>query len=477
MLERDDVDEVVNACDAGREGELIFRYIVRGRRARTSPSSGSGCSSMTSEAIRDALRAPAARRASSTRSTRRRAVALEADWIVGMNATRAATIRLRSSFDGAVSLGRVQTPTLAIIARREEEIRAFVPEPYWLVDAAFEPPTATRASTSGRYHDGAQPRLQDRGEADAIVAAVRGRRGEITKLETTPAQGARAAALRPDRRFSARPTRASASRRGARWRRRSASTRSTRRSPTRAPTRASCRATWSREIKPIAELRRPPTAEYAAAGALRRPGSTSCRSDASSTTRRSPTTTRSSRPAPSTTLDEVHATTTSRSTTWSTRRFLAVFHPDAVFENTRVETTVAEHVFRTRGKVLLEPGWRGVVRRDRRGRGPAGPRGRGGRGPRAASAQARAGRGGPDARGAGAGEGDPAAAALHRRLAAGRDGDGRQARRRRGAAGGDEGVGHRHAGHARRDHRAVDRGRLHRTRRPRARRAPRRGAT
>src|SRR6202022_3715245 len=61
----------------------------------------------------------------------------EADWIVGMNATRAATIRLRSSFDGAVSLGRVQTPTLAILARREEEIRAFEPEPYWLVDATF----------------------------------------------------------------------------------------------------------------------------------------------------------------------------------------------------------------------------------------------------------------------------------------------------------------------------------------------------
>src|SRR5438445_1232409 len=68
----------------------------------------------------------------------------EADWIVGMNATRAATIRLRSSFDGAVSLGRVQTPTLAIVARREEEIRAFRPEAYWVVDATFaaSPPAA-----------------------------------------------------------------------------------------------------------------------------------------------------------------------------------------------------------------------------------------------------------------------------------------------------------------------------------------------
>ena len=75
----------------------------------------------------------------------------EADWIVGMNATRAATIRLRSSFDGAVSLGRVQTPTLAILTRREEEIRAFVPEKYWLVDADFSRPTgraATRAATT-----------------------------------------------------------------------------------------------------------------------------------------------------------------------------------------------------------------------------------------------------------------------------------------------------------------------------------------
>src|SRR5689334_24992484 len=74
----------------------------------------------------------------------------EADWIVGMNATRAATIRLRSSFDGAVSLGRVQTPTLALVARREEEIKAFVPEPYWLVDATFEADGARRYA--GRYH-------------------------------------------------------------------------------------------------------------------------------------------------------------------------------------------------------------------------------------------------------------------------------------------------------------------------------------
>ena len=75
-----------------------------------------------------------------------------------MNATRAATIRLRSSFDGAVSLGRVQTPTLAIIARREEEIRAFMPEPYWLVDARFEP----QGGDSGRRTPGASSRARSR---------------------------------------------------------------------------------------------------------------------------------------------------------------------------------------------------------------------------------------------------------------------------------------------------------------------------
>src|SRR5205814_3029468 len=107
----------------------------------------------------------------------------EADWIVGMNATRAATIRLRSSFDGAVSLGRVQTPTLAILARREEEIRAFVPEPYWLVDAEFA--AEGERVYEGRYHDGPPPRLASADEATRVLAAVRGGRGTITKLEET----------------------------------------------------------------------------------------------------------------------------------------------------------------------------------------------------------------------------------------------------------------------------------------------------
>src|SRR4051794_15134745 len=151
LLRRDDIDRVINACDAGREGELIFTYLYE-YVTSDKPVQRLWLNSMTNAAMREAfghLRdgadLDALRDAAKSRS--------EADWIVGMNATRAATIRLRSSFDGAVSLGRVQTPTLAILARREQEIRDFRPETYWLVDGAFEAGGDRRYR--GRYHDGA----------------------------------------------------------------------------------------------------------------------------------------------------------------------------------------------------------------------------------------------------------------------------------------------------------------------------------
>ena len=153
---------------------------------------------MTTAAMREAF-ARCARRPSSRALEQAARSRSEADWIVGMNATRAATIRLRSSFDGAVSLGRVQTPTLAIIARREEEIRAFVPEPYWLVDARFEPLRGRRrAATSGRFHAGAKPRLatEERGARDRRGRARQA--GEITKVEKREVTREAADALRPD---------------------------------------------------------------------------------------------------------------------------------------------------------------------------------------------------------------------------------------------------------------------------------------
>src|SRR5690242_19850258 len=175
LLRRDDVDEVVNECDAGREGELIFAWTYE-KAGADKPVERLWLSSMTTSAIREAFGAlrPRSEFGRLEQAARSRS---EADWIVGMNATRAATIRLRSSFDGAVSLGRVQTPTLAILARREEEIRAFVPEPYWVVDAEFDTVEQGPRRYEGRFYAGSNPRLKSADHARAVVEACRGRNG------------------------------------------------------------------------------------------------------------------------------------------------------------------------------------------------------------------------------------------------------------------------------------------------------------
>src|SRR5436190_16733093 len=146
LLKRDDIDQVINACDAGREGELIFAYVyesVFGASATSEqppkPVERLWISSMTKQAIREGFEKlrPGPQMNSLELAARSRS---EADWLVGMNATRAATIRGRAWVGGVVSLGRVQAPTLAMIVKREREIQAFVPEPYRLVHATFQPP-------------------------------------------------------------------------------------------------------------------------------------------------------------------------------------------------------------------------------------------------------------------------------------------------------------------------------------------------
>ncbi|MBE2318456.1 DNA topoisomerase 3 [Solirubrobacter sp. CPCC 204708] len=353
MLKREDVSDVVNACDAGREGELIFAWTFEKAGAKK-PVRRLWLSSMTAKAIKDAFAAlrPASEFDLLEQAARSRS---EADWIVGMNATRAATIRLRSSFDGAVSLGRVQTPTLALIARREEEIRAFVPEPYWLVDATFETVDDPRRY-SGRYHAGSQPRLKTAAEAEAIVAAVQGGRGEITKLEKTkrsekPPLLYDLTSLQREANtrfgFSARRTLAAAQRCYEEHKVLTYPRTNSRFLPT----------DMIPEIKPIAGMLGTQR-EYARASAyvtgldvlpLGR-----VINDAKVTDHHAIIPTNSEHKLDKLSDDD------RRVYDMVARRFLAVFHPDAVFENTRLETVVAEHVFRTRGRVLLEPGWRGV---------------------------------------------------------------------------------------------------------------------
>jgi DNA topoisomerase-3 len=359
QLGRDDVADVVNACDAGREGELIFAYTYEHAGSRK-PVRRLWLQSMTKQAIERGfgeLR-PGEELASLEAAARSRS---EADWIVGMNATRAATIRLRSSFDGAVSLGRVQTPTLAILARREEEIRAFKPEAYWVVDATFEAPGAR--VYEGRLHVGANPRLGSADEAAAVVTACTGRIGEITKLEKTERKERAPllydlTSLQRDANsrfgFSARRTLAAAQRL---YEEHTALT---------YPRTNSRYITGDMvgEIKPTAELVGGQD-EYAKAAeyvlALDVLPLARVVNDAKVTDHHAIIPTRAERHPVDKMNDDDR-----RIYDLVVRRFLAIFHPDAVFENTRIETTVgagaeaAGHVFRTRGKLMLVPGWRGV---------------------------------------------------------------------------------------------------------------------
>ena len=355
LLGRDDVETVVNACDAGREGELIFAYIYEKSGSRK-PVERLWLNSMTTAAIKEAFSQlrPGDELATLEAAARSRS---EADWIVGMNATRAATIRLRSSFDGAVSLGRVQTPTLAILARREEEIRAFKPEPYWVVDAAFDTVKDAPRKYEGRYHAGANPRIKTADEAAAIVAACDNQTGEITKLDKSERKERAPmlydlTSLQRDANsrfgFSARRTLAAAQRL---YEEHKALT---------YPRTNSRFITQDMigEIKPIAELvgdqkEYGEAAKYVLGLDVLPLGRVV--NDAKVTDHHAIIPTRAERhPVEKMNPDD------RRIYDLVVRRFLAVFHPDAVFENTRVETTVAGHVFRTRGKLMLVPGWRGV---------------------------------------------------------------------------------------------------------------------
>src|SRR5881398_319966 len=182
LLKRDDVDRIINACDAGREGELIFAYLYESVFG-ASPSAGGPkpvqrlwISSMTKQAIREgfARLRPGEQLRDLEAAARSRS---EADWLVGMNATRAATIKGRAWVGGVVSLGRVQTPTLALIVKREREIQAFVSEPYWLVNASFDP------RYQGIWVDGDETRIKTGERADEIVERVSGKDGEVESVE------------------------------------------------------------------------------------------------------------------------------------------------------------------------------------------------------------------------------------------------------------------------------------------------------
>ncbi|MGH3006188.1 MAG: DNA topoisomerase 3 [Gaiellaceae bacterium] len=349
LLKDPDVDLIVNACDAGREGELIFAYTYETSGVKK-PVKRLWLNSMTRKAIEGAfgeLREGEEMRLLEEAARSRS----EADWLVGMNATRAATIRLRAAFDGAVSLGRVQTPTLALVARRELEIRAFVPEPYWLVEALFAA-TGERLY-SGRYLGG--KRIPE-DEATGIVRDCEGKSGLITKLEKKDEREAPQllydlTTLQRNANtlfgFSARRTLAAAQRL---YEEHKAIT----------YPRTSSRFLTSDmigEIKPTAALVGH-NAKYAEGAryvtGLDRLPLGRVVNDKKVEDHHAVIPTRGEHDLSRMGPDEA------RIYDLVAKRFLAIFHPDAVYERTRIETTVAEHVFRTSGRVLLEAGWKRV---------------------------------------------------------------------------------------------------------------------
>jgi DNA topoisomerase-3 len=194
LLKRPDVEAVINACDAGREGELIFHYIMQLTGSKK-PTKRLWLQSMTAEAIRagfDNLRdgremTPLAD-AAVCRS--------ESDWLVGINGTRAMTAF--NSKGGGFQLtpvGRVQTPTLAILAEREEKIRAFKPRPYWEVYGDFG---VAAGSYRGRWFDEKfkrgedeqhrAERIWDKATAEEIVAKCTGKPGIIEEEKKPTSQ-------------------------------------------------------------------------------------------------------------------------------------------------------------------------------------------------------------------------------------------------------------------------------------------------
>jgi len=199
LLARDDVESVVNACDAGREGELIFREILEYLECHK-PTKRLWLQSMTANSIRagfnslvDGSQYDGLGAAASCRS--------KSDWLIGMNATRALTRRLKGRKEKtAWSAGRVQTPTLAIVVDRELEILAHVPKPYWQLQARFQATDheylgtwfdADWSAPEGEEREQRDDRIFENARANALVEQTSGQpaaAGETRKpsRETAP---------------------------------------------------------------------------------------------------------------------------------------------------------------------------------------------------------------------------------------------------------------------------------------------------
>jgi len=194
LMKRPDVDGIINACDAGREGELIFRNLVKMAKVKK-PVERLWLQSMTPDAIRSAFRhlrsdeemLPLAD-AAVCRS--------ESDWLVGINATRSMTwFNSKQGGFRLTTAGRVQTPTLAVLVEREEKIRAFKPRTYYEVHGGFRVASGEypgrwfdETFKKGADEDARAERIWERGKAEAIREKCEGKPGIVTEEKKAASQ-------------------------------------------------------------------------------------------------------------------------------------------------------------------------------------------------------------------------------------------------------------------------------------------------
>jgi len=175
LMNSKEVSKIICATDSGREGELIFRYICQFSGC-SKPVKRLWISSMTDEAIKTGLSSMKDGKDYDTlyESARCRS---EADWLVGINASRVFSVK----YNSRLSVGRVQTPTLAIIAERQKEIDAFVAKDYWEVRAQFDDPSFIGIWFDPKTKDS---KIFDKGKAESITSIVKGKAGSINDIKT-----------------------------------------------------------------------------------------------------------------------------------------------------------------------------------------------------------------------------------------------------------------------------------------------------
>ncbi len=353
LLKRKDIDDVVNGCDAGREGELIFAYIYEWAKAKK-PVRRLWVSSMTRDAIKEGFEhlKPGADMERLAQAARSRS---EADWLVGMNATRAATVKGRA-LGGVVSLGRVQTPTLALIVNRDAQIDAFVPVTYFQVDARFKLEGAELRRYKGRWFDGKEDRISERARAEAVAKAANNAPSTVESVKRTERRE-RSPLLydltslqrEANSRFGLTATRTLA----AAQRLYEGST-------------AGALLTYPRTRSRYLPSDQIPQLQRIAGNLAQYPQHRSAAQYVAGLDKLP-----LSRVIDNAKIEDHHAIIPTgelankaltgddaRVYDLVVRRFLAVFHPDALWENTEIVTEAGNERFRTQGRRLVEAGWR-----------------------------------------------------------------------------------------------------------------------